>query len=125
MDLENIHNFNNFGSHASSFVQGDKHSRTASRMLSTSGTISKRNPELNSASRTDRSRTVEGNLAHAQLLKKATSVSNSRTNSKNSWSDRSQSVILDTFGNPVDKDVIQRGCCGNLGAIFGGFRYED
>jgi len=96
MDLENIHNFNNFGSHASSFVLGDKHSRTVSRMLSTSGNIGKRNPALygggvewSAASKTDRSRTIEGNTAYVQLLKKSTQVSNSRTTSKNSYSERS------------------------------------
>ena len=35
------------------------------------------------------------------------------------------SIQLDTHGNPVDKKVITRGCCGNLRAIFGGFRYEN
>jgi hypothetical protein len=66
MDLETIHNFNNFVSHHSSFNQGGEPSRTASRLLSTSGVGAKSRSALsNSDSKTDRSRTVEGSTALA------------------------------------------------------------
>ena len=92
-------------------------------MLSTSGLIGtgKKNPELYSTlSKVDRSRTIEGASDFSKFVK--THGPNTRTTSKNSISDRSMSIALDTHGNPVDKKVIVRGCCGNLRAIFGGFR---
>jgi hypothetical protein len=95
-------------------------------MLSTSGLIGtgKKNPELYSTlSKVDRSRTIEGASDFSKFVK--THGPNTRTTSKNSISDRSMSIALDTHGNPVDKKVIVRGCCGNLRAIFGGFRYEN